>query len=74
MVKYHPVIYLKIPEGMNDFVKKEMEDHYPSIGMIQFMTGEKQSFRNDIMNVVPEVGKFILFPSWLKHSVFPFLC
>ena len=36
------------------------------------MTGEKQSFRKDIMNVIPEVGKFILFPSWLKHSVFPF--
>ena len=66
------VIYLKIPDGMNEFVKKEMEDHYPSSGMIQFMTGEKQSFRKDVMNVIPEVGKFILFPSWLKHSVFPF--
>ncbi len=66
------VIYLKIPEGMNDFVKKEMEDHYPSSGMIQFMTGEKQSFRKDIINFIPEVGKFLIFPSWLKHSVFPF--
>ena len=66
------VIYLKIPAGMNDFVKKEMEDHYPSSGMIQFMTGEKQTFRKDVMNFVPEVGKFVIFPSWLKHSVFPF--
>ena len=61
-----------ISYGMNDFVKKEMEDHYPSSGMIQFMTGEKQTFRKDVMNFVPEVGKFVIFPSWLKHSVFPF--
>jgi len=36
------------------------------------MTGEKQSFRKDIINFIPEVGKFLIFPSWLKHSVFPF--
>jgi len=66
------VIYLKIPDGMNDFVEKELEDHYPSSGMIQFMTGEKQTFRKDTMNFIPEVGKFVIFPSWLKHSVFPF--
>tara|TARA_B100001996_G_scaffold383008_1_gene376800 strand:- start:970 stop:1665 length:696 start_codon:yes stop_codon:yes gene_type:complete len=66
------VIYLKIPKGMNDFIEKEMEDHFPSSGMIQFMTGEKQSFRKDTMNFKPEVGKFVIFPSWLKHSVYPF--
>ena len=66
------VIYLKIPDGMNDFVKEEMKDHHPSSGMIQFMTGERQSFKKDTMNFIPEVGKFLIFPSWLKHSVFPF--
>lgn len=66
------VIYLKIPDGMNDFVEKELEDHYPSSGMIQFMSGEKQSFRKDTINFIPEVGKLVIFPSWLKHSVFPF--
>jgi hypothetical protein len=22
----------------------------------------------------PEVGQFLIFPSWLKHSVYPFYC
>ena len=58
---------------MNDFVKKEMEDHYPSSGMIQFMTGERQSFKKDTMNFIPEVGKFLIFTSWFKHCI-SFLC
>ena len=34
---FSAVMYLKIPEGMNDFMEKEYEDHYPSSGLIQFM-------------------------------------
>ena len=68
------VMYLKIPEGMNDFMEKEYEDHYPSSGLIQFMYGESQDFRSDTLTCLPEVGKMYLFPSWLKHSVYPFYC
>ena len=66
------VIYLKIPKGMMNFYEKELEDHYPVGGTIQFMTGEKQSFRSDTVTFRPEVGKMFIFPSWLKHSVYPF--
>ena len=66
------VIYLKIPKDMDKFYEKELEDHYPCSGMIQFMHGEKQSLRSDTLTFKPEVGKMLLFPSWLKHSVFPF--
>ena len=66
------VIYLKIPKGMDEFYDKEMEDHYPVSGMIQFMQGDKQNLRSDTLTFKPEVGKMIVFPSWLKHSVFPF--
>ena len=66
------VIYLKIPKGMDKFYEKEMEDHYPVSGMIQFMQGDKQNLRSDTLTFRPEVGKMIVFPSWLKHSVFPF--
>ena len=71
---FSAVMYLKIPEGMNDFMEKEYEDHYPSSGLIQFMYGESQDFRSDTLTCLPEVGKMYLFPSWLKHSVYPFYC
>ena len=66
------VIYLKIPKGMDEFYDKEMKDHYPVSGMIQFMQGDKQNLRSDTLTFKPEVGKMLVFPSWLKHSVFPF--
>ena len=71
---FSAVMYLKIPEGMNDFMEKEYEDHYPSSGLIQFMYGESQDFRSDTLTCLPEVGKMYLFPSWPKHSVYPFYC
>ena len=71
---FSAVMYLKIPEGMNDFMEKEYEEHYPSSGLIQFMYGESQDFRSDTLTCLPEVGKMYLFPSWLKHSVYPFYC
>ena len=66
------VIYLKLPEGMTRFYDKESEDHYPVGGTIQFMFGDKQNFRSDTITFRPEVGKMLLFPSWLKHFVYPF--
>ena len=66
------VIYLKVPKGMDEFFEKEGEDHYPVRGAIHFRQGDKQNFRNDTLTFRPEVGKMLIFPSWLKHSVYPF--
>ena len=66
------VIYLKLPKGMDEFFEKESEDHYPVGGAIQFMQGDKQDLRSDTLTFRPEVGKLLMFPSWLKHSVYPF--
>ena len=71
---FSAVMYLKIPEGMNKFMEKEYDAHYPCSGLIQFMYGESQDFRSDTLTCLPEVGKMYLFPSWLKHSVYPFYC
>ena len=71
---FSSVMYLKIPEGMNAFMDKEYNDHYPASGLIQFMYGEAQDFRSDTLMCKPEVGKMFLFPSWLRHSVYPFYC
>ena len=65
-------VYLKVPEGMNDEWEEDFQDHYPAKGLIEFGFGESQSFRCDNIKFKPEVGKFLVFPSWLKHLVYPF--
>ena len=65
-------IYLKVPAGMNDEWEEDSKDHYPAKGMIEYAFGEAQSFRCDNLKFKPEVGKFLVFPSWLKHFVYPF--
>ena len=65
-------IYLKVPEGMNDEWEEDFKDHYPAKGLIEFGFGESQPFRADNIKFKPEVGKFLVFPSWLKHLVYPF--
>ena len=57
---------------MKEFFDEESKDHYPIGGSIQFMQGDKQSLRSDTLTFRPEVGKMLIFPSWLKHSVYPF--
>ena len=68
------VIYLKIPDGMENHFVKETQDHYPASGLIEFAYGEAQDMRSDTLMVKPEVGMILVFPSWLKHSVYPFYC
>jgi hypothetical protein len=65
-------IYLKVPKGMNDEWEEDFKDHYPAWGLIEYAFGESQSFRCDNIKFKPEVGKFLVFPSWLKHLVYPF--
>ena len=65
---FSAAIYLKVPKGMCD----DSEDHAPAKGMIEFAHGDTQNFRNDSVKFEPEVGKFLVFPSWLKHFVYPF--
>ena len=69
---FSAVIYLKLPPKMNEEMEKEWEDHYPANGLIEFMFGENQGFRSDNLKFKPEVGKLLVFPSWLKHFVYPF--
>lgn len=65
-------VYLKVPDGMNDEWEEDSQDHYPAKGLIEFGFGESQPFRADNIKFKPEVGKFLVFPSWLKHLVYPF--
>ena len=69
---FSAVIYLKIPPNMNDEWMEEAKDHYPANGLIEFMFGENQDMRSDTFKMKPEVGKLLVFPSYLKHFVYPF--
>ena len=69
---FSAVIYLKLPDGMEGEYKKDEQDHYPANGLIEFMYGEAQDFRSDGVKFKPEIGKFLVFPSYLKHFVYPF--
>ena len=69
---FSAVIYLKLPDGMEGEYKKDEQDHYPANGLNEFMYGEAQDFRSDGVKFKPEIGKFLVFPSYLKHFVYPF--
>ena len=69
---FSAVVYLKLPPKMYEEIKEDWKDHYPANGLIEFMFGENQGFRSDNLKFKPEVGKLLVFPSWLKHFVYPF--
>ena len=69
---FSAVVYLKLPPKMNKEIEEDWKDHYPASGLIEFMFGENQGFRSDNLKFKPEVGKLLMFPSWLKHFVYPF--
>ena len=57
---------------MQEELDKEFTDHYPTNGLIEFIYGETQDMRSNYLKFKPEVGKFLVFPSWLRHFVYPF--
>ena len=69
---FSAVVFLKLPPNMHKEIEKDFKDHYPANGLIEFMFGENQGFRSDNLKFKPEVGKLLMFPSWLKHFVYPF--
>ena len=69
---FSSVIYLKLPPNMHKEIEEDFEDHAPANGLIAFMFGENQSFRSDNLKFKPVVGKMLVFPSWLRHFVYPF--
>tara|TARA_A100000164_G_C21845311_1_gene742201 strand:- start:26 stop:646 length:621 start_codon:yes stop_codon:yes gene_type:complete len=69
---FSAVIYLKIPPKMQEELDVEFTDHYPTSGLIEFMYGENCDMRSDTIKYKPEVGTMLVFPSYLKHFVYPF--
>ena len=59
---------------MEEHFQEEIKDHYPASGLIEFQYGSSQDFRSDTYMVKPKRGMMLVFPSWLKHSVYPYYC
>jgi hypothetical protein len=69
---FSAVVYLKLPPKMQEEFDVEFTDHYPTNGLIEFMYGESSDMRSDTIKFKPEVGTMLVFPSYLKHFVYPF--
>jgi len=63
------VCYLRMPELEEE---RSKEDHYPSIANISWFCGNPQNLNLHKFEIMPKVGDFFLFPSWLPHTVYPF--
>ena len=75
------VIYTMVPPDMRNKEASNMKNASGWMdGCISFVNGPTTqkaaaSFRYPkVLNVIPEVGKMVIFPHWLNHMVYPFDC
>ena len=66
------VIYLKVPQYLLNYYGKRMNDIQYAEGAIDFIYGHKTSLFPDDITLYPEEGMVLMFPSELRHYVFPF--
>ena len=72
------VIYLKVPDvkgRRNLESKKGKHDNDGDISFIHSATGNRNFdvFENGVMNITPAAGFLFMFPSYLLHTVYPFI-
>ena len=63
--------YIKIPRFIFSNKKVKFKKDLTN-GTIDFINGQKAFLSNSIHNIKPEVGKLIIFPNYLMHTVYPF--
>ena len=64
------VLFLKMPPNYEEEYRRE--DHYPSVGCLEFLGSVANTFAKHSWLVKPQIGYLYLFPSWLSHQVYPF--
>ena len=62
--------YLKLSKSMKDY--KHSKEHHSVGGMIEFTEGTEDMFTNANYLVEPITKDFYIFPSSLRHAVYPF--
>ena len=64
------VLFLKLPPNYEEEYRRE--DHYPSVGCLEFVGSVPNTFSKHSWMCKPIIGDLYLFPSWLLHQVYPF--
>ena len=64
------VAYIKLPKSMVDY--KHSKQHHAVGGHIEFVEGTEDMFTNANYLIQPMVKDFYIFPSSLRHAVYPF--
>lgn len=62
--------YLKVPGTLGKTIQKEKKINRN--GNLQLIHGNQQFLSNSLLNIIPKLGEFYLFPNYLLHTVFPF--
>ena len=63
--------YIKLPSKMT--INKSIKNKkIRTNGTLDFINGQKNFLSKSIFNVVPKVGKMIIFPNYLMHTAYPF--
>ena len=63
--------YIKLPSKMT--INKSIKNKkIRTNGTLDFINGQKNFLSKSIFNVVPKVGKIIIFPNYLMHTAYPF--
>jgi uncharacterized protein (TIGR02466 family) len=67
------VVYIDIPEAIAEENKNEhSEIKHPVAGIIAFIHGDDDFWYRSIDDHQPKTGDILIFPSSLKHEVYPF--
>ena len=74
------VLWTRVPENMRNDAATNLFDSSGYLdGCIKFFNGPfaqrgPMQFRPPkVLDIVPEPGKFVIFPHWLNHTVYPFV-
>ena len=70
-ISFSTMLFFKVPEQVNDDTQHHMGHAHFSWGVNTAPDHLSLRPKQDKF-IVPKVGRFVVFPSWLKHSVLPF--
>ena len=63
--------YLKVPKNMGQTIQKNKKIQHN--GKLILIDGSKKFLCNPTYVITPKVGEFYFFPSYMMHTVYPFL-
>lgn len=66
------VVYISVPEEIEQERLSKQNTNKPASGNIDFVYGDDHTFISSMKSMSPKTGDVVIFPSYLKHLVYPF--